>query len=85
MGQWWKQFVALQRERAAAPYEWEAKELRNAFALMVAGSMIGLPASPAHITLELLPEMEDDLLIMLDRMGHAQDPWGELFSILEIG
>jgi hypothetical protein len=71
------------RSRAAEMHEWEEKELRNIFALMVVGSFAGIPAPPGHITLELLPDMEKDVIIMMNRIQTAHDPLGELFSTLD--
>ena len=71
------------RHKAAAMHEWEEKELRNIFALMVVGPVAGIPSPPIHITMELLPEMEQDILIMMNRIQTAHDPLGELFSVLD--
>jgi len=71
------------RSRAAEMHEWEEKELRNMFALMVVGPFAGIPSPPVHITMELLPEMETDLIIMINRIQTAHDPLGELFSSLD--
>jgi len=71
------------RSRAAGMHEWEEKELRNIFALMVVGPFAGIPSPPLHITMELLPEMEKDLIIMINRIQTAHDPLGELFSSLD--
>ena len=73
----------INRGNASDLHEWEEKELRNIFALLVAGSFTGIPSPPVHITMELLPEMEDDLTIMLNRIQTAHDPLGELFSLLD--
>ena len=64
-------------------HEWEEKELRNIFALLVAGSFAGIPSPPAHITMELLPDMEEDMHIMFNRVQTAHDPLGDLFSLLD--
>ena len=74
----------IQRSKAAEAYEVEEKELRNIFALMVFGSFVGLPATPAHITVALLPEMEKELDFMLSKINSANDPLAELFSTLDI-
>ena len=73
----------INRGNASNLHEWEEKELRNIFALLVVGSFAGIPSPPIHITMELLPEMEDDLRIMLTRVQTAHDPLGELFSLLD--
>lgn len=81
----WKIFDTINRHKAVEYHEWEVKELRNTFALLVAGSFIGIPSPPAHITMELLPYMEAELKIMFERMDASIDPIGEMFSMLDIG
>ena len=73
----------VHRSKAAAMHEWEEKELRNIFALMVAGPFAGIPSPPVSITMELLPLMETDLILMINRIQTAHDPMGELFSSLD--
>jgi len=73
----------INRGNVSELHEWEERELRNIFALLVVGSFTGIPSPPVHITMELLPEMEDDLRIMLNRIQTAHDPLGELFSLLD--
>jgi len=75
----------INQEKAIGMHEWEMRELRNVFALLVLGNFTGIPAPPVHITTELLPEMEDDLHIMMERINVAHDPLGELFSVMDIG
>jgi hypothetical protein len=80
---WFAQIESLQRGKASEMHEWEEKELRNMFALMVVGPFAGIPSPPLPVTLELLPEMEEDLVIMMNRIQTAHDPMGELFSLLD--
>lgn len=82
---YWLSFDDINRSKAVEYHEWEEKELRNTFALLVAGSFVGIPSPPAHITMELLPFMEADLKIMFERMDASIDPLGELFSMLDVG
>ncbi len=80
----WTTFDTINRHKAVEYHEWEEKELRNTFALLVAGSFIGIASPPAHITMELLPYMEADLKIMFERMDASIDPIGEMFSMLDV-
>jgi hypothetical protein len=48
------------------------------------GAFIGIPAPPVHITMDLLPLMDRELNIMLEKVSTAHDPLGDLFSVLEI-
>jgi hypothetical protein len=73
---------ALQRGKAVDAVEWEYDELRHVFALLVMGQAVGLPAPPADVTLALLPEMEEELRILLRRLDTAQAPFSQLFSSL---
>lgn len=73
------------RHQSTNLLEWEAEELENIFSLLVLGTIIGLPTAPTHLSLELLPLMETDLIKMLDKVAMASGPVSDLFSNLEIG
>lgn len=72
------------RQNAVGTLEYEVEELDNIFGILVLGAFIGIPAPPMHITMELLPHMQDEFAIMLDKVATAHDPLGELFSVLGI-
>ncbi len=72
------------RGKAVETVEHEAEELSHIFALLVLGVFVGLPAPPAQITLELMPDLEAELDLMLSKVTTAHDPLGELFSVLGI-
>ncbi len=75
---------AVMRSRAVETVEYEIDELDNIFGILVLGAFIGIPAPPIHITMELLPLMDRELNIMLEKVSTAHDPLGDLFSVLEI-
>lgn len=75
---------AVYKQKAVDVIEYETREMENIFALLVLGSFIGLPSPPLQLTLELMPYMEEELEIMLEKVGTAHDPMGELFSVLDI-
>jgi len=81
---WWASADALMRSKAVETIEYEAGELDNIFAILVLGVFIGIPSPPIHITMALLPEMENELEIMLEKVSTAHDPLGDLFSVLDI-
>ncbi|MCF6242108.1 MAG: hypothetical protein L3J74_12280 [Bacteroidales bacterium] len=81
----WAFIDGVNKHKALSFYEWEEKELRNTFAVLIAGSFAGIPAPPAHISLALLPYIENDLEIMFERLDAVSDPIGELFSVYDIG
>jgi hypothetical protein len=71
------------RSKAVDVLEWEISELENIFALLVFGSFVGFPSPPSSITLDLLPYMERDLHLMLDKVDLAAGPISDLFSHLD--
>jgi hypothetical protein len=74
----------VMRAKAVETVAYEVEELENIFALLVLGAFIGMPSPPMHITMDLMPLMEKDLGIMLDKVSTAHDPLGNLFSVLDI-
>ena len=75
---------AVMRSRAVETIGYELDELDNIFGILVLGAFIGIPAPPIHITMDLLPLMERELTLMLEKVSTAHDPLGDLFSVLEI-
>ena len=74
----------VMRGKAVETIEYEVGELDNIFAILVIGAFIGIPSPPIHITMDLLPEMEKEFEIMLEKVSTAHDPLGDLFSVLDI-
>ncbi len=77
-----KDLQIVNRNKATGLLTFEAMELENIFALLLFGSFIGMPSPPVHITLQLLPLMEKELLLMLSRINVAHDGLAEVVSIL---
>ena len=74
----------VMRAKAVETIEYEVEELDNIFAILVLGAFIGIPSPPIHITMDLLPVMDDEFQIMLEKVTTAHDPLGDLFSVLDI-
>jgi hypothetical protein len=74
----------VMRSKAVETIAYEVGELDNIFAILVLGAFIGIPSPPIHITMELLPDMEKEFEIMLEKVSTAHDPLGDLFSVLDI-
>jgi hypothetical protein len=72
----------VNNNKATEILEFELLELRNIFALLLFGSFVGMPAPPVHITLQLLPFMEKEVKIMLQRVNVAHDALAEVISTL---
>ena len=81
---WWQAVDAAARDNAVDVLEYENQEREHIFALLVLGMWVGLPAPPAHLTMELAPLMERELKLMLQKVTTAHDPLGDLFSVLKI-
>jgi hypothetical protein len=73
---------SVNRGKATELLEFELLELRNIFALLLFGSFVGMPAPPVHITLKLLPLMDEDVQLMLRRINVAHDALAEVVSTL---
>ena len=72
----------VNNDKATGMIDYEIRELENIFSLLIFGSFVGMPSPPAHITLQLLPCMEKELLTMLEKVQTAHDPLGELAEVL---
>jgi hypothetical protein len=80
----WQSMDEVARGKAVETIAYEVRELDNIFALLVLGPFVGIPSPPVQITMELLPYMEAEFEVMLDKVSTAHDPLGELFSVLDI-
>ena len=72
----------VNRDKATGIIEYEVNQMENIFSLMVCGSFIGMPSPPVHITLQLLPVMEQEVIHLFDSISTARDALGELSEIL---
>ncbi|MGE4292003.1 MAG: hypothetical protein AB7E32_07330 [Desulfovibrio sp.] len=79
----WRLADEIHRHQATDRLEWETRELENIFSLLTLGAFVGLQAPPMYISLELLPEMEKELVLMANRACMAQDPLADLFSMFD--
>jgi hypothetical protein len=74
----------MQRAKAVDILQWEVTELRQVFALLVAGQAVGFPAPPAELTLALLPEMGEELQLLMNHLATAHSPISQLYSSLPV-
>lgn len=81
---WLLPFNASQQAAFMDSAEAELREMQHIFGLLVMGQAVGLPAPPAHITLELLPELEDELVLLIDHIDTAQAPFSHLYSTFPV-
>jgi hypothetical protein len=80
----WQAADEVARSKAVNTIEAEKEELEYIFALLVQGSFIGMPSPPVQISLDLLPLMEKDLQLLLERMNTSNEPLSRLFSVFDI-
>lgn len=70
------------RGEATGALELELAEMENLFALLVVGSLVGLPFPPAPVGLAILPHMERDVAVMLSRADGIDDMLATLLGRL---
>ncbi|MFH1932157.1 MAG: hypothetical protein ABIN18_11290 [Pseudomonadota bacterium] len=75
----------MARGKAVETIEYELEELVNIFGVLVLGSFIGMPSPPMQISLDLMPFMEKELILMMEKVDTANEPISQLFSVLDIG
>ena len=72
------------RGKAVDALESELEEMENIFGILVLGSFIGMPSPPMQVSLDLMPFMERELILMMQKVDTANEPLGELFSVFDI-
>lgn len=80
----WKVADGVARGKAVETIEFEAEELDHVFGILVLGSFVGLPSPPMQISLDLMPLMEQELILMTKKVDTAHEPISDLFSVLDI-
>ena len=89
LGQWlkriWQIYDRGARSQLTEAAEYELAELEHIFGLLVLGSFVGLPSPPMQISLDLLPDMEKEMILMLEKTETAAAPLSDLASIFEVG
>ena len=58
---------------------------KNIFGVLVLGSFVGMPSPPMQISLDLMPYMEKELILMMEKVDTANEPISQLFSVFDIG
>ena len=81
----WQVADEVARDKAVGTIEAELEELEYIFAVLVQGTFIGMPSPPVQICMDLLPLMEKDLILLLERVDTANEPLSGLFSVFDIG
>lgn len=79
-----KDIDSIHRQKAIEDLEWEVQELKHIFALATMGNFIGLPSTPLPITFALLPDLQEEFAIMLNKINTAHSPLSDHFSKLGV-
>lgn len=82
---WRSVYEAVARGKAVDTIEQETEEFENIFGILVLGSFVGMPSPPMQISLDLMPFMEKELILMMEKVDTAHAPISKLFSVLDIG
>lgn len=82
--EYFRQSESAAKELAVEKIEHELEETELVFALLTIGFFVGIPTPPMHISLELLPYMEKELQLMVDKTNTAAHPLSDLFSVFSI-
>ncbi|MBW1953431.1 MAG: hypothetical protein JRI76_13205 [Deltaproteobacteria bacterium] len=82
--EFWKVGDRVARGKAVQTIESELEEMENIFGLLVLGSFVGMPSPPMQISLDLMPFMERELILMMEKVDTAREPISQLFSIFNI-
>ncbi len=80
----WETADQVAREKAVNALEAELDELYNIFGILVQGAFIGIPSPPMQISLDLLPLMEKEMTIMIEKIETANEPLSHLFSVFDV-
>lgn len=83
--EFWKVGDRVGRSKAVESIESELEELENIFGILVLGSFVGMPSPPMQISLDLMPYMEKDLILMMEKVDTANEPISQLFSVFNVG
>ena len=83
--EFWKAGGRVSRSKAVECIECELDELENIFGILVLGSFVGMPSPPMQISLDLMPYMEKELILIMEKVDTANEPISQLFSVFDIG
>ena len=80
----WALVGEVQRRKATGAIEAELTEHEAVFALLVLGGLGGHAAPPLPICLELLPDLEREVTILLSRSADPDDALSRVAGVLGV-
>ena len=81
----WQKYSRIAGAKAVSTLEWEVAELEHIFAITTLGVFIGFPSPPMQITFDLLPDLEKEFTLLINKIDTTHAPLSDLFSILDVG
>ncbi len=81
----WREIREFLSQHSTDQIQLELRFQREAFALLTLGSLLGIPLAPGEVSLRLLPHLEPELLLLLQRTQTLEDRLAELLGHLELG
>ncbi|MCP4915278.1 MAG: hypothetical protein GY909_19310 [Oligoflexia bacterium] len=72
------------KETSVRAIEKDLKEMENAFALCIVGSLAGIPAPPNYLSLLLLPHLEREIKVMIVRSEGHDDRLAEWMELADL-
>jgi len=73
------------KSRSTEYLEFELREMENIFAILLMGSFIGIPSPPTPVVLRVIPYMAREMAVMSRRAEMADDVFGEIAGLLDVG
>ena len=77
-------FDEVARSKAVELAEHELFETEHIFAILTFGVFVGLPAPPMQITLDLLPDCEKEIMLLMQKVDTAHEPLSVLASLFQV-
>lgn len=81
----WKSYDKAASYNLTEALEYEVSEMEHIFGLLALGSFVGMPSPPMQISLELMPYLEQELILMFHKTDTASSPLSDLASVLDVG
>lgn len=72
------------RSKAIELAEQELSETEHVFAILSFGAFVGLPAPPMQIMLDLLPDCEKEIMLLMQKVDTAHEPLSVLASLFQV-
>ncbi len=72
------------KDESTNALEMELSEMENAFGLVVFSSLMGLPSPPSFLGMALLPYLEYEIKVMINKSEDLDDKLATFFDLSDI-